>query len=226
MTIFVKKLLRPIYAPLLRQYQQRKQLLAQQSLIYERVNAAYKAEHLLKIIIGAGATTYDGWIATDIPAFDVLKHEHWANLFQPHSVHRMLAEHVFEHLTQAQFREFLWIARNYLAKEGRIRIAVPDGNHPDPKYIESVRPGGTGQGADEHQVLYTFDLMRDLLEAEGYHYQFLEYFDMDGQFHQVKWDTADGIIQRSVENDSRNTPETPHAYTSLIVDFWMEDLVP
>lgn len=218
----IKSVFRPIYAPFVRQYRNRQQLFAHQETIKQQIETVYEKGNTLKIIIGAGETTYEGWVATDIPAFDILKHEHWAVLFQPSTIHRMVAEHVFEHLTTDQLRDFLRIARIYLADTGRIRIAVPDGYHPDSTYIEHVRPDGIGIGADDHKVLYTSDLMKDVMTAQGYDYQLLEYFDRAGNFQQVKWDTADGFIKRSAHHDKRNA-NGKLAYTSLIIDCWVAD---
>lgn len=217
----VKQLLRPIYAPLLTKYRHQAHLKQQQETIRTQVQAVQQSKHPLNVMIGSGITNYDGWVTTDIPAFDILRHEHWAVLFQPDSINRMLAEHVFEHLTMIQFQDFLRIARIYLADGGRIRIAIPDGYHPDPTYIEHVRPGGIGVGADDHKVLYTCDLMAELLTAQGYGYQFLEYFDSEGVFHQMEWDIDDGFIQRSAQYDKRNM-DGKLDYTSLIVDFWVK----
>ena len=139
---------------------------AQQASIRAQVDACIAAGNPLKIIIGAGATRYDGWIATDIPAFDILNREHWTLLFPEHSIDRMLAEHVFEHLTPEQLAAVLREARRYLNSGGRIRFAVPDGNHPDPNYIDRVRPGGSGIGASDHKVLYDCDSISNLL-GEG-----------------------------------------------------------
>ncbi len=215
----VKQILRPIYAPIVTEYRNQQRFKQQQAVIHGEVLSAMEADQTIKLIIGAGDTRYDGWIPTDIPAFDILKHGHWAELFQPNLIYRMLAEHVFEHLTTEQFEDFLRIARIYLAEDGKIRIAVPDGYHPDATYIEHVRPGGIGEGAHEHQVLYTCDLLGDLLTAQGYEFELLEYFDSQGNFHQVAWDEADGHIKRSIQHDSRNINGQP-VYTSLIVDFW------
>jgi predicted SAM-dependent methyltransferase len=217
----IKQIFRPIYAPFLIKYRHQVSLKAQQETIRARVEAVQQSQGDLKITIGAGITKYDGWVATDIPAFDILKHEHWAVLFQPDSIHRMLAEHVFEHLTIEQFQDFLRIARIYLAEEGQIRIAIPDGYHADPSYIEHVRPGGIGVGADDHKVLYTCDSMAELLTEQGYGYQFLEYFDAGHVFHRVEWDEADGFIHRSAQHDKRNV-DGKLVYTSLIVDFWVK----
>lgn len=219
---FVKQLLRPVYAPFVTKYRNQQRLKQQQDQIRSKVDETLKADQPLKIVIGAGETDYDDWVPTDIPAFDILKHTHWADLFQPNSIDRMLAEHVFEHLTTEQFKDFLRIARIYLADTGRIRIAVPDGYHPDPTYIQHVRPNGIGVGADDHKVLYTCDLMTDILTTQGYDYQLLEYFTADGQFHHVDWDIADGYIQRSAAYDDRNK-NGELRYTSLIVDCWVAD---
>ena len=217
----IKQIFRPVYAPLLIKYRHQASLKEQQATIRAQVEAVQESQGELKIMIGAGITSYDNWVATDIPAFDILKHEHWAVLFQPDSIDRMLAEHVFEHLTTEQFQDFLRIARIYLADGGRIRIAIPDGYHADPNYIEHVRPGGIGVGADDHKVLYTCDSMAKLLTEQGYGYQFLEYFDAGHVFHKMEWDIEDGFVHRSAQYDQRNV-DGKLVYTSLIVDFWVK----
>ncbi len=218
----IKQIFRPVYAPFVTKYRNQQRLRQQQDRIRHAVTAMLDADKPLNIVIGAGETQYDGWIPTDIPAFDILKHTHWADLFQPNSIHRMLAEHVFEHLTTEQLADFLRIARIYLANSGRIRIAVPDGYHPDASYIEHVRPGGIGVGADDHKVLYNCDLMTDILGLQGYDYQLLECFDAEGKFQRVEWDVFDGYIKRSTKHDSRNV-DGQLVYTSLIVDCWVVD---
>ena len=132
----------------------------------------------------------------------------------------MNAEHVFEHLTTEQFGDFLANARLYLAPTGRIRIAVPDGNHADPAYIDRVRPGGAGVGADDHKVLYTCGLVAELLGKGGYQFELLEYFDEAGTFHKRPWNAADGFVSRSAEHDRRNADGALN-YTSLIFDCWL-----
>lgn len=214
-----KGLLRPLYAPLLRKYRNRAELKNQQALIRAGVKECAASGKPLKVIIGAGDTRYEGWIATDIPAFHVLKHAHWALLFQPASINRMLAEHVFEHLTVEELRQFLRLARLYMTKSGRIRLAVPDGNHPDADYIEHVRPGGIGEGAEDHKALYTSETIANVLRECGYEFQLLEYFDASGEFHREYWHADDGFIGRSAAQDERNVGGKL-LYTSLIVDCW------
>ena len=117
---------------------------------------------------------------------------------------RILAEHVIEHWAKSEFCSFLDIVRSFSSEAGFIRIAVPDGFHPDPAYIEHVRPGGGGYGADEHQVLYNHEIMAQLLSQMHYDFRFLEYFDQKGNFHQIGWAASDGLVQRSAKYDPRN----------------------
>ncbi len=215
----VKLIFRPLYAPFVRLMRNHAAVAAERRRIRQAVAQALANDAPLKVIVGAGDKHQRGWINSDLPAFDVLEARHWRSLFPPHSIERLLAEHVFEHLSAAQFAQFLQLAPRYLAPGARIRIAVPDGNHPDQDYIERVRPGGSGIGAHDHKLLYTKSLARQLLEAAGYRYEFLEYFDEAGLFHQRQWQAADGFVSRSAAHDRRNAGGKLN-YTSLIFDCW------
>ena len=216
-----KRLLRPIYAPLLRALRRRQQLARDQGRVRDEVRRALQSDNPVKIIMGAGQTRFEGWIATDMPAFDVRNSDHWRALFPPASIDRMLAEHVFEHLSTAELARFLHTAADYLSPGGRVRIAVPDGYHPNADYIKSVRPGGIGVGASDHKVLYTCDLIGELMRKQAYQFELLEYFDAEGQFHQREWSAEDGFVGRSADHDARNADGRLN-YTSLIVDCWRQ----
>ncbi len=94
---------------------------------------------------------------------------------------------------------------------------MPDGFHPDPSYIEEVKPGGFGRGSDDHKILYTHERLARVLAEAGWEYDLLEYFDGRGEFHMKPWDAADGYVRRSASNDPRNR-ERARSYTSLIAD--------
>ena len=129
----------------------------------------------------------------------------------------MLAEHVWEHLT---LHEGLTAAKQcfeYLKPGGYLRVAVPDGFHPDQKYIEGVKVDGTGPGADDHKVLYTYKTLKELFSSAGFRVELLEYFDAEGEFHFVNWDTRSGTIRRSLRFDKRNA-NGELKYTSIILD--------
>lgn len=168
-------------------------------------------------LVGVKGSNHEGWLITDVFTLDALKWADWRAIFGSGQIAGIFAEHVIEHWSEDEFREFLKIAAHFLAPNGNIRIAVPDGFHPDPKYIDAVRPGGSGPGSDDHKMLYTCQTMTKILVEEGWEYDLLEYFDERGEFHRKPWDPIDGFIERSERNDPRNR-ECPFAYTSLIVD--------
>jgi predicted SAM-dependent methyltransferase len=128
-----------------------------------------------------------------------------------------MAEHVWEHLTDDHTAKANKNCYDFLETGGTLRIAVPDGNHPDKDYIEWVRVGGSGDGADDHKILYTYDVMKQRLEKVGFTVQLLEYWDESGQFHYTDWTDDNGLIRRSRRYDERNAGGQLK-YTSLIVD--------
>jgi len=160
----------------------------------------------LKLVIGAGAglhfvgasaSNHEGWFLTDEATLDALNPNDWRALFQTGIVERIMAEHVIEHWTEDGFRMFLSIAKQFLAPDGNIRIAVPDGFHPD--------------------RTYNYQTLGSILSKENWSYDLLEYFDERGVFHRKAWDITNGFVERSEHHDPRNE-ERPLSYTSLIVD--------
>ena len=134
---------------------------------------------------------------------------------------RILAEHVIKHWTVEDFRLFLRVVRPFLARRGRIRIAVPDGYHHDPGYLEWVRPGGTGVGADDHKIRCNYVSISRVLSEERYSYNLLKYFDQAGNFHHSQRNVTDGPVTRSADFDPRNK-ESPLSYRILIVNAWQD----
>lgn len=170
-----------------------------------------------KIIIGSGETSYRGWLPTNKEILDLLVESEWLACLKPDSLDAILAEHVWEHLTLEQAAAASARCFRYLKPGGHMRIAVPDGFHPDPDYIAQVKPGGCGAGADDHKVLYDYRTLSSLLEQAGYKVRLLEWFDEQGIFHHEDWNGADGFIMRSTRFDQRNR-QNPTTYTSLIID--------
>ncbi len=190
---------------------------------YKKIKESYKLKKLirksgsLKIVLGASGVFDDNWIPTDIDNLNLLKSDNWKRYFQPNSIDAMLAEHVWEHLTP---EDGLIASKNcfkYLQAEGYLRIAVPDGYHPDQSYIDYVKVNGSGPGSDDHKVLYTHKTLQKLLEETGFTVRSLEYFDKSGKFHAVDWNVKQGKIFRSKRFDHRNQ-DGSLSYTSLIVD--------
>lgn len=73
--------------------------------------------------------------------------------------------------------------------------------HPDLKYLEWVKLGGVGLGADEHKILYTYKTFKEIFEIVGFRVELLEYFDEKGGFHYSEWDPYDEMIHRSKRFD-------------------------
>lgn len=171
----------------------------------------------LRIVLGSAGFADPGWIATDRDRLDILADRDWRRHFRPASLDAILAEHVWEHLDAADGLAAGRLCLAYLKPGGYARIAVPDGLHPDPDYIEAVRPGGSGPGAEDHKLLYTYKTLGALFEAAGFRVELLEYFDEVGRFHAEHWDPAGGTIRRSLRFDPRNA-DGGHIYTSVIID--------
>ena len=170
-----------------------------------------------KIVVGTSGVFEPGWIPTDIEYLNLLQDADWRKFFAEASIAAILAEHVWEHLTPAQGLAAAQACHRYLQTGGRLRIAVPDGGHPDPAYLRQVMVNGTGAGADDHKVLYTHETLRQLLEQAGFTVTLLEYFDAAGIFHYQDWKRTDGMVHRSSRYDERNAGGKL-VYTSLIVD--------
>jgi predicted SAM-dependent methyltransferase len=171
----------------------------------------------LRIVIGASGIAEADWIATEADQLDVTQERDWRRYFAPGSLDVIFAEHVWEHLTAEQGIAALRNCHRYLKPGGLLRLAVPDGFHPDPAYIEWVRVGGSGPGAADHKVLYNWQTLGEAFRCAGFHVRLLEYFDAGGQFHFTEWEPRDGLVRRSSRFDERNRDQ-PLAYTSLIVD--------
>ena len=182
-----------------------------------RLRQAARSQDPLRIVVGSGGIGPAGWVATDVEYLDLLRPNEWAAYFAPASIAAILAEHVWEHLSLEDGLIAAQTCQAFLRLGGYLRLAVPDGYHPDPAYIEQVKVGGTGAGAHDHKVLYTIDSLTGLLRQAGFAVEPLEYFDAARQFHAVPWNPADGLVRRSARFDARNKDGTLR-YTSLIVD--------
>jgi predicted SAM-dependent methyltransferase len=171
----------------------------------------------LRLVVGASGDTQSGWIPTEVEFLDLLNDADWSKYFTESSLRAILAEHVWEHLTEDEAVIAAGTCFRYLRSSGYLRAAVPDGLNPDPEYIDWVRVGGVGPGADDHKVLYDYRTFAAVFEAVGFRVRLLEYFDETGVFHHEDWDPEDGMIQRSMRFDRRNSCDVLR-YTSLIID--------
>ncbi|MEX2308343.1 MAG: methyltransferase domain-containing protein [Pirellulales bacterium] len=172
----------------------------------------------IRIVVGSAGVFNEGWISSNAQYLNLLVDAHWQRAFGEHPVDAILAEHVWEHLTLDEGRRAAAQCFKYLRPGGYVRVAVPDGNHPDPTYIQWVDVGGTGAGAYDHKVLYTHDLLRNVFERAGFDVTLLEYYDEAGEFHRVPWDQSAGWIHRCQDRAEKRPDAKPANYTSIILD--------
>lgn len=203
----VKRILKPIARPFKEYYDK---------VMFKRRLRSH-SEDDLRIVVGSSGIFQKGWIPTEAHTLNLLDESTWAKYFNENRIHCLLAEHVWEHLTLEEGKEAARICYKYLEKNGRLRVAVPDGFHSSQAYINYVKPGGYGAGADDHKVLYNFKTFSSLFEEIGFKVRLLEYFDEDHEFHANDWDHNEGFIHRSLKHDKRNSSGEP-VYTSLILD--------
>lgn len=199
-----------------------------------------RSKSKLKVIIGSGGDKYVGWIATDINTLDITKKQDWDALFAKKDISKILAEHVFEHLTAKQAEKALKYAYAHLGKGGNFRIAVPDEYHPSKYVYDLAKPNGLDVGSDDHKIFWNYKKLCNLATSIGYSVKLVEYFDEHGIFHKSEDQVENGYIARSARNYRgrfttsadeyqhmlRTVPDrlrkqfldTGMSYTSLIVD--------
>ena len=183
---------------------------------------ALDGQPVKRIIVGASGTEFEGWVPTNQDILNLLVESDWRAYFKPDSLDAILAEHVWEHLTQEEAVEAARHCFKFLKPGGYLRVAVPDGFHPNPRYIEWVRPGGNGPGADDHKLLYTYDTFRKVFTSAGFDVSLCEYYDEHGEFHGIDWNPADGMVRRSKRFDKvtfdRSKSGGDFDFSSIILD--------
>lgn len=176
---------------------------------------------LLKVIIGAGQQSYEGWTATHQEQLDLLRRQDWEQSFGARRVDVFLCEHVWEHLTESEGQLAAALCYEFLKPGGYLRCAVPDANFPDDDYQRTVQVGGPGpkdHAAADHKVVYDCKLFTEIFVRAGFEVDVLEYCDEQGRFHYNQWALEDGPIYRSLRFDHRNQNGSQLGFVSLIVD--------
>jgi len=178
-----------------------------------------------RVIIGAGNTSYEGWITTQENELNLLNINDYYKLFEKEeSVDAFLAEHVFEHLNYEEGIEAGKNLYKFLKPGGYIRVAVPDVNYKNEWYYHMCKPGGPGSidhPAYTHKVFYDYKTLIEVFEKAGFKVDLLEYCDENGRFHFNYWNTEEGIIGRSLRFDTRNN-DGKLGMVSIIIDAYKE----
>ncbi|MGX7418848.1 class I SAM-dependent methyltransferase [Carnobacterium gallinarum] len=174
----------------------------------------------MKVILGAGATYYEGWHATQEAELNLVNPDDWEKQFSFASLDALLAEHVWEHLTLTEGEQAAKLCYNYLKPGGYLRVAVPDTNFRNQAYQDLVQVGGPGpidHQAYSHKVVYDYQTLREVFEKAGFEVELLEYCNKIGDFHYHYWNPADGKIVRLLRYDTRNS-QTGLGMISIIID--------
>ena len=176
----------------------------------------------IKLILGAALTNQKGWFSTNEEWLDIANKKHWERLFHTkNSVNNIVAEHVFEHLTIDEMKNSINLIYMYLKKNGTLRIAVPDGNHPDPIYRCNTGIKGIGADASDHKQFIKFEFINNLLQEIGFETKIREGYLKDGTLIKSDIEIDLGFIKRSRSNNFFDFKEGWDFYdsnTSLIID--------
>lgn len=188
---------------------------------YRRVQifCAVRRGENLKIIVGAAETYQPGWYSTNEQWLNITDSRDWKRVFKDKRIiTHVVAEHVFEHLTRQECLDALKNIADHLIDAGRVRIAVPDGYHPDVNYLQHVGIGGIGDDASDHKQLLNGDTLSEILSESGFRPIHIEGYDAKGRLIQEPWLPHDGFIRRSRANKLNSSWNFIDAETSLIVD--------
>lgn len=190
---------------------------------YWLIRVVARFQSPLRIIVGAAETSQPGWYSTNEQWLDITQEADWRRIFgERQQLSHVVAEHVFEHLTQEESLAALKYIHARMIPGGRVRIAVPDGNHPNPEYLRHVGIDGIGADAADHKQLLTVKTLSDFFENTGFFPQHVEGYTRAGNLVETKYSVEDGFILRSRANKSPKITapgwDFPDSRTSLIVD--------
>ena len=133
------------------------------------------SHHQLCIVLGSALTSFKGWHSTNEEYLDITKSKDWKRMFgQGERVSKMVAEHVFEHLTVDEMISALRLCYKYLNQSGTLLIAVPDGNHPDETYRIHTGINGIGADASDHKQFISFESFSMSAEQVGFQVKLIE----------------------------------------------------
>lgn len=177
----------------------------------------------VNLILGAALTRQKGWFSTNEEWLDITKEKDWNKLFNSKQrLRKVLAEHVFEHLTLSEMQKSLKIIYKNMILGGSLRIAVPDGNNPNIEYRKYCGINGIGADASDHKQFITFELLRKELSRIGFQVQLVEGYLKNKKLISRKFNNDLGFVIRSRRNlnniSYKNGWDFPDANSSLIVD--------
>ncbi len=174
------------------------------------------------LILGAALTNQKGWFSTNEDWLDICKEDHWNRLFNSQKrVKRVLAEHVFEHLTVVEMRNSLKLIFENMVEGGSLRIAVPDGNNPNQEYRKNCGINGIGADASDHKQFLTYEFLSREVEKIGFQNILVEGYLKNKELVSKHVNDTLGRVIRSRSNEvnlSKKGWDFHDSNTSLIID--------
>lgn len=174
----------------------------------------------IRIIIGASSTRESGWISTERDFFDLTDQDIMSKFLGKSKVDAYLLEHVLEHLSVNDSELALSFLASTLKSDGYIRIAVPDGNHPDDDYLRYVGI----DGPDDHKHLWRVGDFELISSKLGLNLTALEFCDELRIRRKIQQLDDRGLITRrflNLNSDHSNW-QSSIGPSSLIVDLHQE----
>lgn len=179
--------------------------------LVEGINNIEQPKKISKININSNRRHSSGWLNTDKKTLDITQETSWLqNNIEKKSLNKILAEHIINKLEEKDIESVIQNFKQFIASDGLLRIAVPDGYHPDKEYIKKIK--------QKNNTLYNYKELIELFNKYGFVADVLEHFDENGNFHFKEWNKEDGFVKRSSRYDKRNRKKKL-SYTSLIIDF-------
>jgi predicted SAM-dependent methyltransferase len=188
---------------------------------YFKLLRTVKNNTQVKVILGAAETYQNGWYSTNEQWLDISNKDDWNRLFKGKKLlGAACAEHVFEHLSYSQCQAALKHIARHMIEGGHLRIAIPDGYHPNDTYIKHIGINGIGDDAADHKQLLNTDTLSALFIEAGFIPSLVEGYDNTGVLVQNSYNDEDGYIMRSRKHPSQLAIQTnfPDSETSLIMD--------
>ncbi len=177
----------------------------------------------VNLIIGAALTKQKGWFSTNEEWLDITRKEHWDRLFNSKvRVKRVLAEHVFEHLTIDEMRIALNLIYENMVDGGSLRIAVPDGNNPNKEYRDHCGIKGIGADALDHKQFITYEFLSGEVDKIGFKFFLIEGYLRNKKLVSKKPNKDLGLVMRTRSNRKIENLKEGWSFfdsnTSLIID--------
>ena len=143
-------------------------------------------------------------MSSKVGAIHLLIQNIGVNIFKICSLGAILSEHVWEHMSLDEGFIAAKHCFEYLQPMGYVRVAVPHGYHSNPEYIELVKVIGSGDGADDHKVLFNYETMSSLSERAGFQVKLLEHFDRNRIFNFIDWNVQKFNTSNTGCSDNRS----------------------